>query len=95
VWRKPRGIQSEYLLPRELAVQALAALDPIAHQIAPVLRIAEIRTIAADDLWLSPFYRRDSAALGQAFPDARGSAVSTTTRFQKTSGLLRPVRHIR
>jgi alditol oxidase len=55
-------LQSEYLVPRELAVQALAALNPIAHQIAPVLRIAEIRTIAADDLWLSPCYRRDSAA---------------------------------
>jgi xylitol oxidase len=54
-------LQSEYLVPRELAVQALAALNPIAHQIAPVLRIAEIRTIAADDLWLSPCYRRDSA----------------------------------
>jgi xylitol oxidase len=54
-------LQSEYLLPRELAVQALAALNPIAQQIAPVLRIAEIRTIAADDLWLSPFYQRDSA----------------------------------
>jgi xylitol oxidase len=56
-------LQSEYLLPRELAVQALAALNPIAHQIAPVLRIAEIRTIAADDLWLSPCYQRDSAGL--------------------------------
>ena len=55
-------LQSEYLVPRELAVQALAALNPIARQIAPVLRIAEIRTIAADDLWLSPCYRRDSAA---------------------------------
>jgi xylitol oxidase len=54
-------LQSEYLVPRELAVRALAALDPIAYQIAPVLRIAEIRTIAADDLWLSPCYQRDSA----------------------------------
>jgi xylitol oxidase len=42
-------------------VRALAALDPIAQQIAPVLRIAEIRTVAADDLWLSPCYQRDSA----------------------------------
>jgi alditol oxidase len=54
-------LQSEYLVPRELAVQALAALDPIADQIAPVLRISEIRTVAADDLWLSPCYQRDTA----------------------------------
>jgi len=54
-------LQSEYLVPRELAVDALTALEPIAAQIAAVLRIAEIRTIAGDDLWLSPCYQRDSA----------------------------------
>ena len=53
-------LQSEYLVPRGLAVQALAALDPIADRIASVLLISEIRTVAADDLWLSPCYQRDS-----------------------------------
>jgi xylitol oxidase len=55
-------LQSEYLLPRAHAAAALAALAPIAGRIAPVLRIAEIRTVAADDLWLSPAYQRDSVA---------------------------------
>jgi xylitol oxidase len=54
-------LQSEYLVPRELAVRALAALDPIADRIAAVLRIMEIRTIASDELWLSPFCQRNSA----------------------------------
>jgi alditol oxidase len=65
-------LQSEYLIPRELAVQALAALDPIAGMIAPVLQIMEIRTIAADDLWLSPCYQRDSAGFHFTWrPDTR------------------------
>ena len=55
-------LQSEYLLPRESAVQALHALRPIAALIAPVLRTCEIRTVAADELWLSPSYQRDSVA---------------------------------
>ena len=55
-------LQSEYLVPRGLAVEALAALDPIADRIASVLRISEIRTVAADEEWLSLAYRRDSAA---------------------------------
>jgi alditol oxidase len=55
-------LQSEYLVPREHAVEALAALNPLADRIASVLRIAEIRTVAADDLWLSMAYQRDSAA---------------------------------
>jgi len=56
-------LQSEYLVPREHAVEALAALAPIADRIANVLRISEIRTVAGDDLWLSPCYRRDSAGI--------------------------------
>ncbi len=56
-------LQAEYLLPRRHAVAALAAVDRIRDRIAPVLQISEIRTVAADDLWLSPSYRRDSVAI--------------------------------
>ncbi len=52
-------VQSEYLVPREHAVDALRALDGLAQHIAPVLQVCEIRTVAADDLWLSPAYERD------------------------------------
>jgi alditol oxidase len=55
-------LQSEYLLPRASAIGALRALQPIASQIAPVVQISEIRTIAADELWLSPSHRRDTVA---------------------------------
>ena len=55
-------LQSEYLLPRPAAADALAALDGIRDRIAPVLQVCEIRTVAADDLWLSPSYRRDCVA---------------------------------
>jgi alditol oxidase len=56
-------LQSEYLLPRRHAVAALRALDAIRDRVAPVLQICEIRTVAADDLWMSPSYRRDTVAL--------------------------------
>jgi xylitol oxidase len=55
-------LQSEYLVPRDRAADAITALTGIADQIAPVLLIAEIRTVAADDLWLSMAYGRDSVA---------------------------------
>ena len=56
-------LQSEYLLPQRLAAGALRAIASIGDRVAPVLRISEIRTVAADDLWLSPSYRQDSMAI--------------------------------
>ncbi|RGC66128.1 putative xylitol oxidase [Micromonospora sp. MW-13] len=56
-------LQSEYHLPRAAAADALAALDPVADRIAAVLQVCELRTVAADELWLSPQYRRDSVAV--------------------------------
>ncbi|MDP9825739.1 D-arabinono-1,4-lactone oxidase [Kineosporia succinea] len=56
-------VQSEYLLPIEQGPQALAAVHRVADQIADALQVSEIRTIAADDLWLSPGYGRTSVAL--------------------------------
>jgi xylitol oxidase len=55
-------LQSEYLLPREHAVAAIAAVGSIGGLLTPLVQISEIRTIAADDLWLSPCYGRDTVA---------------------------------
>lgn len=56
-------LQTEYLVPRDRAVAAIAALDGLAARIAPMLLTCEFRTVAADGLWLSPCYGRDTAAL--------------------------------
>ena len=52
-------LQSEYLIPRPHALTALRAVDQLRDRIAPLLQISEIRTIAADDLWMSPCYGQD------------------------------------
>jgi xylitol oxidase len=67
-------LQSELLLPRTAAPQAVEALRRIGHRIAPVLQISEVRTVAADDLWLSPAHARDSVALHFTWTD-RAEAV--------------------
>ncbi|MEW2115505.1 FAD-binding protein [Streptomyces sp. NPDC005474] len=56
-------LQSEYLLPRPYALDALRSLDAIRDVVAPVLQVCEVRTIAADTQWLSPASGRDSVAL--------------------------------
>ena len=56
-------LQSEYFVPREKAVEAILAVERLRDRLAPLLQISEVRTIAADDLWLSPCFARDSAAI--------------------------------
>ncbi|WP_209328985.1 D-arabinono-1,4-lactone oxidase [Lunatimonas salinarum] len=56
-------LQSEYFVPRDHAVEAIQALYDLGPDIYPYLLISEIRSIAADSLWMSPAYGRDSIAL--------------------------------
>jgi xylitol oxidase len=56
-------LQSEYQVPRERAADALLALDALREQIAPLVQISEVRSIAQDDLWLSPSCSRASVAI--------------------------------
>ncbi|MBR7836039.1 FAD-binding protein [Actinospica durhamensis] len=58
-----KELQSEFFVPRELAAEAFEAVRPLGAHVARVLQISEIRTIAADELWLSPCYQRDAVAL--------------------------------
>ena len=60
-------IQTEYLLDRGGAAEAIASLREIGHLIDPVLGISELRTVARDELWLSPAYGRDSVAIHFTF----------------------------
>jgi alditol oxidase len=52
-------IQSEFFVDASAAPAAAVAMFGIGRRIAPALRISEVRTIAADDLWLSPARGRD------------------------------------
>jgi xylitol oxidase len=56
-------LQSEFHVPRADGLAAIDAVAEIREQVAAVLQVCEIRTIAADELWLSPNYRKDSLAL--------------------------------
>jgi xylitol oxidase len=53
-----KELQSEYFVPREHALEAILAVESLRDQVSPHLMISEIRTIAADDLWMSPCYKQ-------------------------------------
>jgi xylitol oxidase len=58
-----KELQAEYFVPHEHAVEAMMAVKQLSDQIGPHLFISEIRTIAADDLWMSPCYKQPSVTL--------------------------------
>jgi len=60
-------IQAEYILPRDTAARAITAMRQHGDRLAPVLMISELRTIAADDLWLSPAHRGPCLAMHFTF----------------------------
>jgi alditol oxidase len=76
-------LQSEYLLPRQYAVEALRAVDAIRQTVAPVLQICEVRTVAADEQWLSPSYGRDTVALHFTWIEDTAAVVPVVRRLEE------------
>ena len=58
-----KELQSEYFVPRQHAVEAILAVERLRDQVGPTLLITEIRTIAADNLWMSPCYQQPSVTI--------------------------------
>ncbi|WP_077922328.1 D-arabinono-1,4-lactone oxidase [Spirosoma sp. 209] len=58
-----KELQSEYFVPRRQAVDAILAVERLRDAISPHLLISELRTIDADDLWMSPCYKQPSVAI--------------------------------
>ena len=56
-------LQTEYFVPRAQGYQAILAVEKLRDKITPHLMITELRAIAADNLWMSMAYKRDSMAI--------------------------------
>ena len=58
-----RELQTEYFVPRNRGYEAILAVEKLRDRITPHLFVTELRTIAADNLWMSMAYQRDSLAI--------------------------------
>jgi xylitol oxidase len=86
-------LQSEYLFPAAHAVPALHALSQVSDRIAAVLRISEIRTIAGDELWLSPAYRQDSVAFHFTWRPDTAAVLPVVTLIERQLAPFTPRPH--
>jgi xylitol oxidase len=70
-------LQSEYFVARKDAYAALEALDGLRDLISPLLFVTEVRTIASDNLWLSPCFGQDSVGIHFTWkPDWEGVSAA-------------------
>ena len=58
-----RELQTEYFVPRDRGYEAILAVEKLRDKITPLLFVTELRTIAADDLWMSMAFQRPSLAI--------------------------------
>ncbi len=88
-----RELQTEYLLPREHAQAAVTALHALRGRVAPVLQVCELRTVAADDLWLSPAYGLDAVAVHFTWVDDTAAVLPVVTAVEAALAPFAPRPH--
>jgi xylitol oxidase len=86
-------IQTEYLVRRSDAAGALSALRQLGPVIEPALLISELRTVAADELWLSTAFGRDSLAIHFTWKNLPALVASVVPRIEQVLAPFDPRPH--
>lgn len=86
-------LQSEWFVDLADAAAALAAMWGVGDRIAPVLMVSEVRTVAADDLWLSPARGRDVLGLHFTWAPEPAAVDDAAAAVEEALAHLRPVPH--
>ena len=86
-------LQSEYFVDRRHGAEALQAMRRMGGEISPHLHAAEIRTVAADDLWLSPAHGRDSLCIGFTWRKKPAEVAALLPRIEEALAPFEPRPH--
>jgi len=86
-------LHSEYFMPVEHAWAAIVAIGELREHIAPHLFISEIRTVAADDLWMSPCYQRACVAIHMTWKPEWASVAALLPLIEQKLAPFEPVPH--
>lgn len=78
-----KELQSEYFVPRKNAVEAILAVERLRDEVSPHLLISELRTIAADSLWMSTCYQQASLTIHFTWKPDWDSVRKVLPRIEK------------
>jgi alditol oxidase len=86
-------LQSELFVARGDAPAAMRALVELHDVLAPVLKVSEVRAVAADSLWLSMCYRRDSIAFHFTWVQSWADVEPVLARVESALAPFAPTPH--
>lgn len=86
-------LQSEYFVRIEHAYDALLAMEAIHDKISPHLFISEIRTVKADNFWMSPCYQKDSVAIHTTWKQDVDTVMGLIQLVEKQLAPFDPIPH--
>ncbi|WP_084039745.1 FAD-binding protein [Demequina sp. NBRC 110053] len=75
-------IQTEYFVALSDGAEALRAVRSLADDISPHLLVTELRTVAADGLWLSGAHGRDTLAIHFTWRNSPAAVAALTPRIE-------------
>jgi xylitol oxidase len=78
-----KELQSEFFVPLSHAMDAIAAVSELGKQIGPHLLITEVRTIAADKLWMSPCHDQTSVAIHFTWKQETEAVLALLPQIEK------------
>jgi len=88
-----KELQSEYFVPIEHAYDAMMAIEKLHEKISPHLFISEIRTINADNFWLSPCYKRTCVALHTTWKQEVDTVMHLLPLMEEQLAPFNPIPH--
>jgi xylitol oxidase len=88
-----RELQSEYFVPIDHAFEAIMAVQALNERITPHLLISEIRTVAADHLWMSPCHNRASVAIHMTWQPEWNDVMRLLPLIEQALAPFNPVPH--
>jgi xylitol oxidase len=86
-------LQSEYFVPIEHAYDAMAAIEELHEQISPHLFVSEIRTVDADQLWMSPCYNTSCVTLHTTWKQDWDTVIGLLPLIEERLAPFSPVPH--
>jgi len=88
-----KELQSEYFIPIEHAYEAMMAIEKLSDRISPHLFISEIRTINADNFWLSPCYKKTCVAFHTTWKQEIDTVMGLLPLVEKQLAPFNPIPH--